>query len=61
VELVNSDQSPCASEDGHYEEGEEAVRHLLVVVDIWVDEPAQHTDDGNGDDDLEDPDASEEN
>jgi hypothetical protein len=53
VELVECEDTPCSGEDGDDEESQNVVGNIRVILDIWVDEPSQHANNGKGDQDLE--------
>jgi len=59
VELIECEESPCASKDGDDEEGEEVVGYVSAGFDVWVDEPTQHANDRNGDEDFKGTDGRE--
>lgn len=60
VELEQCTYRPRAGKNGNDEQCEESIWWRLVVIDIWVDKPTQHTNDGYGDDDFEDSNTGEE-
>jgi len=60
VELEEGNHRPGAGKDRDDEQREESVWYSLIVLDIWMDEPRQHTNDRDGDDDFKDPKAGEE-
>jgi len=60
VPVPEGEQGPGSCEDGDYEETQEIVWNCGVGFDIRVDEPAEHAQDGDRAEDLQDPESGEE-
>lgn len=60
VELIEGGYCPCASEDWDNEEGEDIVWDVCFILNVWVDKPTEHANDGDGDEDFEDSNPWEE-